>query len=392
MSERPKRGEPIRKLVLKDGRTRYRVIIDAGGKEGGQRRQVSSTWDTLSEARDEIARIRVEKQSGTYVHKQNITLSAYIEQWLENQHQVKHKTRLGYANALKPAIEVLGARPIQDLGKSDVSGLVNLMLTSGGRKGEGRSPRTVELTLTLLRAVLSEAVKDKLLVNNVAASVKPPKSETPPIGQAWTPEQVHSFLNHVAGDRYEAAWRLSLYGLRRGEVLGLLWEDVDLGRNEVTVRQTRVVAGKEVVISTTKNGKVRKVPIGSEVATALRSFKSLQAVERLEVGDSYNQQGLVVVDERGIPMRPERYGDLFQAHARAAGLPRIRLHDLRHTAATLLKSKGVPMLTAASLLGHDPMIFAKVYGHDYEEDLRRAANTLSDVFTAGESAGDCETL
>ena len=70
----------------------------------------------------------------------------------------------------------------------------------------------------------------------------------------------------------------------------------------------------------------------------------------------------MVVDERGTPMRPERYGDLFQVHARAAGLPRIRLHDLRHIAASLLKSRGVPMLTAASLLGHDPMIFAKVYG------------------------------
>ena len=383
MSERPKRGEPIRKIKLKDGRTRYRIVIDAGMDGNGRRKQVSSTWDTLDEARTELARVRVETKSGTYVHKRETTVSTYIEGWVENQRQVKQKTRLGYANALKPVVESLGRRPLQAVTKAEISNLVSTMLTSGGRKGTGRSPRTVELMITLLRAALAEAVKDKLLVDNVAASVKVPKSETPPVGHAWTPEEVKAFLNEVKDDRYLAAWTLSLYGLRRGEVLGLMWNDVDLDRREVTVRQARVVAGRQVVISTTKNSKIRTVPIGPEAAAALKSLKALQAAERLQVGEHYPETDLVVVDERGVPMRPERYGDLFQVHARAAGLPRIRLHDLRHTAATLLKSRGVPMLTAASLLGHDPMIFAKVYGHDYEEDLRRASDTLSDVFTAG---------
>lgn len=383
MSERPKRGEPIRKVRLKDGRIRYRIVIDAGVDEAGKRKQVSSTWDTLDEARTELARVRVEKKSGTYVYKREMTLAAFVEGWVENQRQVKRKTRLGYANALKPVVEALGGRPLQEVTKAEISNLVSTMLTSGGRKGTGRSPRTIELMITLLRAALSEAVKDRLLVDNVAASVKVPKSETPPVGHAWTPEQVKVFLNEVKDDRFVAAWRLSLYGLRRGEVLGLMWEDVDLERSAVTVRQSRVVAGREVVISTTKNSKVRTVPIGPEVVAALKSLRALQAAERLEAGENYPGTDLVVVDERGVPMRPERYGDLFQVHARAAGLPRIRLHDLRHTAATLLKSRGVPMLTAASLLGHDPMIFAKVYGHDYEEDLRRASDTLSDVFTAG---------
>lgn len=383
MSERPKRGEPIRKIKLKDGRTRYRIVMDVGVDDDGNRRQVSSTWDTIEEARDEMARIRVEKKAGSYVHKRDITVATYIELWIENQHQIKRKTRLGYANALKPVVEALGSRPLQQLTRQEVSRLVTTMLSSGGRKGEGRSPRTVELMLILLRAALSEAVKDKLLADNVAASVKAPKSETPPVGQAWTPEQVRTFLNQMADDRYAAAWRLSLYGLRRGEVLGLMWQDVDLDRGAINVRQARVVAGGKVVISTTKSSKVRTVPIGPEVMDALKALKALQAAERLKLGEDYPKTDLVVVDERGVPMRPERYGDLFQAHAHAAGLPRIRLHDLRHTAATLLKSRGVPMLTAASLLGHDPMIFAKVYGHDYEEDLRRASDTLSDVFTAG---------
>ena len=260
MSDRPKRGEPIRKIKLKDGRTRYRIVMDVGVDDDGNRRQVSSTWDTIEEARDEMARIRVEKKAGSYVHKRDITVATYIELWIENQHQVKRKTRLGYANALKPVVEVFGSRPLQQLTKQEVSRLVATMLSTGGRKGEGRSPRTVELMLTLLRAALSEAVKDKLLANNVAASVKSPKSETPPVGQAWTPEQVRTFLNQMADDRYGAAWRLSLYGLRRGEVLGLMWQDVDLDRGEVEVRQARVVAGGKVVISPRRAARFGRCP------------------------------------------------------------------------------------------------------------------------------------
>lgn len=380
-SERLQRGEPIRKVKLKDGRTRYRVIIDAGVDDAGKRRQVCSTWDTIAQARDEVARIRTEVNSGTYVAKREVTVNEFLERWLSEQRQVKPKTVIGYRDALRPVMGAYGTRSIQSLTKADLSSLVTIMETTGGRKGQGRSPRTIALMLTILKAALAEAVRERLVTANVAALVKPPKADkVEEVGKAWTPAQARKFLAHVSEDRLSAAWRLSLYGLRRGEVLGLSWDAVDLDAGIVTVKETRVVAGREVVMSTTKNGKSRKVPIGPEVVADLKALKAVQARERLQVGEAYTVTGLVVVNEVGVPMRPERYGDLFQAHAAAANLPRIRLHDLRHTAATLLKSKGVPMLTAASLLGHDPMIFAKVYGHDYEDDLRRASDALSAVF------------
>lgn len=378
------RGEPIRKVKLKDGRTRYRVIMDAGTDQDGKRRQVCSTWDTIAQARDEVARIRTEVNSGTYVTRTEITVREYLEEWLAGLHDVKPKTALGYRDALRVVMDAHGSKPLQGLTKAHLSGLVSEMLTTGGRKGEGRSPRTVALMLTILRAALKAAVHERRLTVNVAEMVRLPKSNSSEeVGQAWEPEQAQAFLAHVASDRYVAAWKLSLYGLRRGEVLGLTWDAVDLDAGIVTVRETRVVAGREVIRSTTKNGKVRRVPIGSEVVTDLRALKALQARERLQAGAAYTVTGLVVVNELGVPMRPERYGDLFQAHVAKANLPRIRLHDLRHTAATLLKSRGVPMLTAASLLGHDPMIFAKVYGHDYEEDLRRASDALSAALGGG---------
>lgn len=382
--ERLHRKEPIRRVQLKGGRVRYRVVIDVGTDANGKRRQATSTWDTLSQARDEVARVRTEVKAGTYVGRAEITVSEFLEQWLAGLHDVKPKTVIGYRDALRVVVDAHGSKPLQGLTKTHVSSLVSAMLTTGGRKGVGRSPRTVALMLTILRAALRSAIQERLVTQNVADMVRLPKSNrADEVGQAWEPEQAKAFLVQVASDRYAAAWRLSLYGLRRGEVLGLAWDAVDLDAGVVTVRETRVVAGREVVRSTTKNGKVRRVPVGPEVVSDLRAFKALQARERLQAGESYTTHGLVVVDELGNPMRPERYGDLFQAHARAAKLPRIRLHDLRHTAASLLKSKGVPMLTAASLLGHDPMIFAKVYGHDYEEDLRRASDALSACLVGG---------
>lgn len=140
---------------------------------------------------------------------------------------------------------------------------------------------------------------------------------------------------------------MSLYGLRRGEVLGLTWDGIDLEVGTVRVATTRVVAGREVITSSTKNRKVRTLKVGPEVVADLKALKAVQARERLAAGEAYAATGLVVVSELGIPMRPERYGDLFQEHAKASGLPRIRLHDLRHTTASLLHSLGQPPAACA---------------------------------------------
>jgi integrase len=396
---RKRKGDPIREVTMKDGTTRHRVVMDVGGK--GKRLQVTTTWLTLGEAQAEVDRIRTELRDGTYKHPKQIaaeladenarraaakagalTVGAYLSEWLTGLHHVKQTTLVGYVSAMKPVMGLQGSIVLAEYSKADVNDLVAHLRATGGRKGGGRSARSVALALTILGAALNDAVKDGRLDKNVAALVKAPKDDKPEeVGQAWTETEARTFLAQVTDDRYSAAWRLSLYGLRRGEVLGLTWDAVDLDKGIVTVRQSRVVAGGQVIVTSPKNGKTRRVPVGAEVVADLGALKMRQDTEAHFLGRNYNPGGFVVVDEAGVPMRPERYGDMFQEHAKTARLPRIRLHDLRHTAASLLKSKGVPMLTAASLLGHDPMIFAKVYGHDYEEDIRRAADQLAAVYT-----------
>lgn len=212
-NERIKRGEPIRKRVTKDGRARYVVRVDSGANSNGQRTQTSSTWNTLNEARDEVARIRTEMKTGTYVAKHEITVSEYLEEWLGGLHRQKPKTVLGYRDSLRVVMDALGNKPLQALTKRDVDGLVTTMLTTGGRKGEGRSPRTVSLMLTIFNAALAAAKQEQRVAVNVVSLVAKPQDETDEfVGDAWNADQARIFLHHVADDRYSPAWRLSLYG------------------------------------------------------------------------------------------------------------------------------------------------------------------------------------
>ena len=138
--------------------------------------------------------------------------------------------------------------------------------------------------------------------------------------------------------------------------------------------------------------------VGPEVIADLMALKMAQDIEAKDFGPNYNPEGLVVVNEVGEPIRPETYSGWFEKHTEAAGLPKIRLHDLRHTAASLLASQGVPIIIASELLGHDPQIFTKVYADLYPEDLKQAASTLNlgenltGQFTIKNGAGETDTI
>jgi len=381
-TERLQIGEPIRKRKTKEGRVRYVVRVDVGLNSDGNRCQAASTWGTIKEARDEVARIRTELRSGKYVGKQETTVSEYLEEWLRGLHSQKPKTVKGYRDALRIVTETLGNKPLQSLSKRDLDTLVTKMLSNGGRKGLGRAPRTVELMLTILSAALEAAKQERRLAVNVASLIAKPKNESrEQIGEAWTAEQARIFLRHIENDRFSAAWRMSLYGLRRGEVMGLNWDCINFEASTVKVATTRVVSGGAVITSSTKNREVRTLKVGPEVITDLKRLKALQAVERLAAGSEYTYTGLLLVNEKGTPMRPERYGNLFQDHTKAAGLPRIRLHDLRHTTASLLHSLRLPPAVCANYLGHTTEVFLRTYAHLYSEDEDSAASNLSALYS-----------
>jgi integrase len=178
----------------------------------------------------------------------------------------------------------LGHIQLQSLTKAHLDQLVTDLLASGRRIGnvqrQGLSPRSVNVVLTLLGSVLDDAVRQGTLSRTAAKLVERP-SQTRREMQTWTAEQAAAFLEAVATDRLAQAWQLSLYGLRRGEVLGLCWSDIDLDAKTLTIRRARVeVTGSgvlEVGPKTERSG--RTLPLDEAVVASLRSLKTRQARE-----------------------------------------------------------------------------------------------------------------
>lgn len=194
-------------------------------------------------------------------------------------------------------------------------------------------------------------------------------------------------------DRLHAGWRLSLYGLRRGEVLGLRWSDIDLENGKLTVNQARILVEYRVRVEEPKSrhGK-RTLPLDDELVQALTKLRKQQALDRLQAGTAY-QQGLdtldwytpgdayVVTDELGIPVHPEWYTDEFTRLLRQAQLTRIRLHDSRHTTLSLMEKAGVPISVISRWAGHHDSAFTmRMYVHANDEDLELGAEQLAQLY------------
>ena len=377
-------AEPIRKITLSDGSVRYRVVVNAGRKPDGSRAQRTSTHRTRREAREWLAAVRSDMNRGTYVAPQRTTLNEHLDTWLEGKRDIRPATRRSYVDGMKPVRQMLGHKLLQDVSKADVEALVSSMLTTGGRHGQRRSPRTVTMMLVVLQQAMHDAVRQGLLVRNVVSLVQKPRQVHHEMS-AWTLEQTRTFLTHVADDRLYAAWLLTMHGLRRGEVLGLRWSDLALEGTEPTlaVRQTRVLVHASVVtIGEPKTARGRRIlPLPPGLVSALRTLKDRQAAERRVGGAAYQDTGLVVVDELGRPLRLERYGDAFRRHARDAGLPDIRLHDARHTAASLMLSLGYPVHVVAAWLGHDPVMTQRVYAHVHVAEMRSLGEAFGQAIT-----------
>lgn len=378
--------EPIRKITLKDGTVRYRLVVDVGRDENGRRQQITRTYDRRRDARDELSRIRHETSRGTYVKPSAETVNAYLDSYLTGATRDRRaSTRENYRNAFRPVRERLGTRELQTITKRDIEELVDWMLTAGrrrgGTQGTGLGARSVRLTLGRLTAALEMAVREGKLVRNVAKLVELPRYEKPERA-TWSKAEVRIFLAATTNDRLHAAWRLSLYGLRRGEVVGLRWSDVDLKARTLKVAQARVIAEGEVLIEEPKsrNGK-RTLPLDTALVDALKALKARQAAENLGAGPAYQASGYIVTDELGVPVHPDWYSDEFGRLIKRAGLPRITLHESRHTTLTLMEHAGVPVSIISKWAGHHDAAFThRTYVHADNEDLKTGTKALARIY------------
>lgn len=383
------RGSSIRRVTLKSGKVVWRFRLDAEPGDDGKRRQRTYTYRTERDAVEAQVSLRDAVTGGTWVDRTRLTVDEYLDSWLAaNQAHWRPSTYVSYWGALQRAREALGSKPLQSLRKADVEALKTSMLGSGGRRKDGttsRSPRTVALLLTILSKALDDAIREELLRVNPVRLVRKP-TQRPREMAVWTAEQMGAFLAHVEHENLAGAWHLSALGMRRGEVLGLRWSDVDLDAAVVHVRQSRVQAGRDVHTGDPKTDRGRRdVPLHSAAIAALKHTRTRTLTESTVVPlrQAHGGERLVVVDESGEALRPDRYSDLFSEHVKAAGLPLIRLHDMRHTAATVMLGWGVPPVTVAGILGHSPDVLLRTYAHALPSATRDAVNVLGGLYSSG---------
>jgi integrase len=382
---RPRDDEPIRLVKTRTG-YRCRAVIATGQHPDGRRRQETRTFDTLREARDWVSETKLSVKRGTYTAPDRATVDAICTTWLDSKRDVRAVTLNTYATVLKAVRARLGARRVQDVRRSDVEEFVSWLSTDGGRAGQGVSHRTVVLTLGTLRMVFAYAVAEGLIPASPVETVKPPRKR-PQDGRkitVWSTDELARFIGHADTDDWAAAWRLTASGLRRSEVLGMTWDDLDPEAGTVTVRQGRVGFGSksEAIDAPKSKASARTVPIEAMHAGSMALFRSLsaaQAAARLKAGEAWFESGFVVVDALGHPVRPEMYSDRFRTICREADVPVIRLHDVRHSVATLLHAAGTAPAHAAALLGHGLPVHMATYVTAAQDGVDAAGAALSRV-------------
>ncbi len=352
------------------GTVRWYVVIDLGfGHDGRRRQKWHGGFRTRREAEAARAQLVTDVNTGSYVIPGRTTLAEWIrDSWLPmTEPRVKPTTFHSYKRNLElHVIPILGQKRLQQLTPPMLTGLYG-GLAQGTNERKGLSAKTISYVHSTLHKVLADAIDAGLLVKNVAAAAKPPRpNRRATVGiQAWDPDELARFLQAVRGARLGAIWRLSaMTGMRRGEVLGLRWCDVDLDRARLSVRQALVAVGYEVVHSSPKSHGARVIDLDAETVIQLRAHRLRQAEEQTEWGADYHDQDLVVAKENGEPIHPHTFSQAFERLIEKHGLRKIRLHDLRHTHATLALKAGVPVKVISERLGHEsPAFTLKQYAH-----------------------------
>lgn len=391
----PRVDEPIRRLATKAG-VRFRVVVDASAPGASKRRQVTATLPTLAEARAKVEQVRSEvAKAGQYAPPPAVSVQALADRWLASRVDVRPVTREGYRGALAPVLRHLGARDAASVTPADVRELVAWLSAQGGKataknpEGRGLAPRSVRAALVALGQVFDMGVTDGTLSRNVVRGVKRPR-QTKTVGRDldhWDWATLAKFRQAADADELAGAWRLSLAGLRRSEVLGLRWSDVDLETGEVRIAQGRVALDHGSAVDDPKSGASRR-RVAVEAAhpgtvALLRSLKARQAADRLKAGTIYQDTGLVVVDALGQPIAPQVYSDRFTRLCVAAGVRGIKLHNLRHSLAFRFIELGVSPADAAAYLGHTPEVFLSTYlPHSGTVGITAAAAALGRVASA----------
>jgi len=355
------------------------------GWQNGRRARKYIYGATAAKVQDALLKARADHAQGLPVALERQIVGQFLQAWLEDsvKPSVRPLTYEQYRQHVKLYLgPLLGHHRLAKLAPQHVRAFLNRKLQ------DGLSPRTVQLSLVTLRKALGQAVKDGSLARNVAKLVDAP-SQVYVERRTFSPPAARAFLDVALGEKLEALYTVAVtLGLRMGEAPGLRWQDVDLERRTLTINLTveRIGRGRDskLMLVEPKTLRSRRTLSLPEIAAkALRAHKVRQLEMRLAAGPLWQDFGLVFTTGKATPVEPRNLYRDFRRILKRAGLPAIRFHDLRHSAASLMLAQGIPLRSIQEILGHSSIaLTANLYSHVGEQLKREAADAIDALLTA----------
>jgi integrase len=356
---------------------------------------------SFDEVREKLDRLKGNSANGVAVPDRTITVAGYLDHWLAQVKETKRATTWrGYESAVRlHIVPVLGTKLVEKLTGADVRRLVAVCRTkclcclngydrhrepadqccSAGRCcGRHPSKRQIQFIHAVLRNALSSAERDELVTRNVAKLVQIPTPRYK-VGKGLRVPEVKRVLTDAKATRLYALYVVAAtLGLRRGELLGLRWEDLDLDRATLTVAQTvQRVDGRLVVDETKSEASDATVPLPKITRRVLVEHRDRQDKERVDAGEIWHDHGLVFPTSVGTPIEPRSLNRHFDGIRTRAGLPGVRLHDFRHTVVSLLLELGTPPHVVQAIARHaDLDITLSIYAHTNLDAMREALDKI----------------
>lgn len=369
-----------RNIAYDEEKKKYYVNLDFGLDRNGRQLKKTRTFSRLSDARRALRAHEHQRDLGQLTRPVDTTVCEWLTYWMDAVIRPNRAatTVHGYEQMIvNHIVPQLGGIPLQALTPQRIQSYYAYLV-----RERGLSPNTARKHHDLLRSALCMAVQQEVLARNPTDRVEPPKFKRPE-PQFYHADSLLRLLEAARGDKLEPVIDLAGYlGLRREELCGLRWDDVDFKARTLCVHRARTMAGTQVIEKETKNrSSTRLLHMPDEVVQALRQARKAQRENRMFLGAEYRENDYILTWPSGEPYRPNYLTEAFTAFIRRNHLPPLTMHGLRHTFATLANASGATIYNISKSLGHSTvattsMIYTHLLDDTHEQTIESVAQTL----------------
>jgi integrase len=374
---------------------KWAIVLDVGrDAETSKRKQKwFSGYRTKSAAEEALVELLGKKHKGETIDPDMTMLADYLTTWIDGRtDELAPLSVTQYRSVVRNHVAKtpLGGMPLGKIRRAHVRAHEQEL------QRKGLSASTCNVVRAVLSRALADAVEDDLISTDPCAGRRRSgeRRSEPKRFTVWTGEELRTLLEAADGDRLEALWRVAVAtGARRGELLGLTWFGFSAEEGTLSISQQVVpTRGGPSIHPCKTKGSHRTIRLDAETVKALEAHRETQLLDRELAADAYEDRDLIFADELGGIINPQRLTEKFAALRETAGIRRGRLHDVRHTAATHLLTRGVPVHIVSARLGHSsPMVTLSVYAHVLPTGDEQAADVMAGVLVSKAFAETAQT-